>query len=321
MRTSEIPEFDGQFDGNLFTGFVIATVQVTAGVFRLRRVSKDEMATGPQGLPGPTGPIGAIGPEGPEGPAGAGVPAGANTQLQFNDAGVFGGDAGLVYDKIFQNLTVGGTVVGGNLELTVGGAIFLGSLAGIWAPSSGVIRLTDNTATDVNRLNFGGDDASYPAIKRSGVNLNIRLADDSADTNLIVADEAYDAATWNGNFEVPTKNSIRDKMESLTPTAPTFGTVAYAASTAINFDGDDYQEVTLAGNITFTTSNLGAAKSVAVIIIADGSTRTFTFPATWKFVNASGVPASIVANKTAVLSLLSRTGADSGVIAAYAVQP
>lgn len=33
--------------------------------------------------------------------------------------------------------------------------------------------------------------------------------------DLIVPDDAYDATSWNGNNEVPTKNAIRDKIESL----------------------------------------------------------------------------------------------------------
>lgn len=33
--------------------------------------------------------------------------------------------------------------------------------------------------------------------------------------DIIVPDEAYDATAWNGNLEVPTKNAIRDKIESV----------------------------------------------------------------------------------------------------------
>ena len=33
--------------------------------------------------------------------------------------------------------------------------------------------------------------------------------------DVTVPDEAYDATAWNGNMEVPTKNAIRDKIESL----------------------------------------------------------------------------------------------------------
>lgn len=40
---------------------------------------------------------------------GGGTPGGSNTQVQFNDSGAFGGDAGLVYDKTTDTLT-GGTL-------------------------------------------------------------------------------------------------------------------------------------------------------------------------------------------------------------------
>jgi hypothetical protein len=40
-------------------------------------------------------------------PPSGGTPGGSDTQVQFNDAGVFGGDAGLVYDKTTDVLTVG----------------------------------------------------------------------------------------------------------------------------------------------------------------------------------------------------------------------
>lgn len=36
------------------------------------------------------------------------------------------------------------------------------------------------------------------------------------ETDITVPDEAYDATAWNGSLEVPTKNAIRDKIESMT---------------------------------------------------------------------------------------------------------
>jgi hypothetical protein len=55
---------------------------------------------------GPTGPAGATGPPGSA--ATATVPGGANTQLQFNDGGAFGGDATLTWDKTGKVLNFGG---------------------------------------------------------------------------------------------------------------------------------------------------------------------------------------------------------------------
>jgi hypothetical protein len=48
--------------------------------------------------------------------AGGGTPGGSDTQVQFNDSGVFGGDAGLVFNKTTNKLTAGGDV-----ELNDGG--------------------------------------------------------------------------------------------------------------------------------------------------------------------------------------------------------
>lgn len=41
---------------------------------------------------------------------GAATPGGADTQVQFNDGGALGGDAGLAYDKTTDKLTVGGDI-------------------------------------------------------------------------------------------------------------------------------------------------------------------------------------------------------------------
>ncbi len=49
--------------------------------------------------------ISAPGPQGPPGSGGGGTPGGLNTQVQFNDAGSFGGDAGLTYAKSTDTLT------------------------------------------------------------------------------------------------------------------------------------------------------------------------------------------------------------------------
>ena len=55
---------------------------------------------------------------------GAGTPGGSNTQVQFNDSSAFGGDAGLVYDKTTDILTVGDRIV----TNTVYGATGYGAL-------------------------------------------------------------------------------------------------------------------------------------------------------------------------------------------------
>jgi len=104
----------------------------------------------------------------------------------------------------------------------------------------------------------------------------------------------------------------RVQINGLTP-------LSYGATTDLNFDsGTDLRSVTLAGDITFTTSNRAAGKSIVLRIIADASVRTFTFPAGWVFVGDK--PASIAASKVGLLVLMCNDANDSGIVAAYSVQ-
>jgi len=99
----------------------------------------------------------------------------------------------------------------------------------------------------------------------------------------------------------------------------TQSSLTYGATTDIDFDLKAFRALALTGNITFTTSHKAAGKTVTLKILADASVRTFTFPA-WIFVGAAA-PASIAANKTAILTLTCFGTADTDIIAAYAVQP
>jgi len=60
-------------------------------------------------------------------------------------------------------------------------------------------------------LKFLGSTNAFPALKRSGTVIQVRLADDSAYSALEVLDEAYGAG-WNGKVEVPTKNAVYDEF-------------------------------------------------------------------------------------------------------------
>jgi len=62
--------------------------------------------------------ITAPGPQGPPGSGGGGTPGGTNTQVQFNDSGSFGGDAGLTYNKTTDTLSATNLNVSGLSTLT-----------------------------------------------------------------------------------------------------------------------------------------------------------------------------------------------------------
>jgi hypothetical protein len=73
--------------------------------------------------------------------AGGGTPGGSDTQVQFNDSGAFGGDAGLVFNKTTNKLTAGGDV-----ELNDGGT-YTTTLQTVTATAARTISFPDATGT------------------------------------------------------------------------------------------------------------------------------------------------------------------------------
>jgi hypothetical protein len=91
------------------------------------------------------------------GGSGNGVPGGANTQVQFNDEGNFGGDAGFTYNSINNILSVSGNIVSNN---------FIGSgnitIASINANGNVNFTSAPNvTLGTVSNIHIGGGVAGY----------------------------------------------------------------------------------------------------------------------------------------------------------------
>jgi hypothetical protein len=102
--------------------------------------------------------------------------------------------------------------------------------------------------------------------------------------------------------------------------------VSYSETIDINFTADTGKMLvigTLAGNLTFTFSNVVQGKMVNVDILCDSTQRNLTFPAGAKFLG--GKPSSIAASKAAHISFTvtrspSSSTDDSAVRIAYGVQ-
>ena len=94
--------------------------------------------------------------------------------------------------------------------------------------------------------------------------------------------------------------------------------LTYAATVDLDFTGNSYRTLALTGNVTFTSSNRAAGRTVTVKIAADASARTLTFPAGWKFVGSK--PTDIAASKTGILTVTCFGSADTDAVAAYAVE-
>jgi hypothetical protein len=95
-------------------------------------------------------------------------------------------------------------------------------------------------------------------------------------------------------------------------------TLTYAASVAVDFATAEDKTITLSGNMTLTSAGLAAGREVSLRIIADGSTRSLSFPSGWTFIGSE--PTDIAANKTGVLSLKSYGSTDADIVAAWAVE-
>ncbi len=85
----------------------------------------DPGPAGTQGIPGVKGDTGNPGPQGPPGPPGN--TAGANMQITFNDGGIPGADAELIYEKGGNRLSIGSSTINTSAALeitsTTGGLI------------------------------------------------------------------------------------------------------------------------------------------------------------------------------------------------------
>ena len=93
----------------------------------------------------------------------------------------------------------------------------------------------------------------------------------------------------------------------------------YAPSVNLDFNGVAHKRLDLTGNLSLTTTNMDVGKSFLLRIAADGTNRTLSFPVGWKWVGGA-MPASILANKTALLQLRCFGTGDADVVAQWAVQ-
>ena len=97
-------------------------------------------------------------------------------------------------------------------------------------------------------------------------------------------------------------------------------TITYGATVDLDMASRNggYFTISLTGNLTFTTSNRAAGRTVTLRLVCDTTQRTLTVPAGWVFI--ANKPANIAASKTAILSLSFFGTADSDCVAAYGVQ-
>ena len=96
--------------------------------------------------------------------------------------------------------------------------------------------------------------------------------------------------------------------------------VIYAASVNLDFNGVAHKRLDLTGNLSLTATTMDYGKSLLRRLAAGGSTRTLSFPAGWRWVGGTA-PASLAANKLALLKLQCFGTGESDVVAQWVVEP
>lgn len=100
---------------------------------------------------------------------------------------------------------------------------------------------------------------------------------------------------------------------------PAQSALTYAGTTDVPLNSATTLTLALTGNVTLTTSARAAGRRIAVVIAADASIRTLTFPA-WKFLGGVA-PTVIAASKTGLLELFSTGTTDAAILARWTVEP
>jgi hypothetical protein len=111
----------------------------------------------------------------------------------------------------------------------------------------------------------------------------VEKAGDTMTGDLIVPDEAYDATSWNGSLEVPTKNAIRDKIETmgggvtLEDVYDALGNSVLVAGNNIDITHDDGLDTITIAVETLTLADVSdVTASTAEVNVLDGIPATLT---------------------------------------------
>jgi hypothetical protein len=174
---------------------------------------------------------------------GSGTPGGSDTEIQYNDGGAFGGIPTLTYDKVGDSLLCAASgsasVYGGtSAALGIGSddtrIEFTGSTVDFYVDTDNAFNLVEYNAGKkaiVSVASIASTDKTFTLPNNSGT-FALLEAGQTFTADILVPDEAYDASGWNGSFEVPTKNAIRDKIESMSASGGITRTIVSTSGSA-----------------------------------------------------------------------------------------
>ena len=138
----------------------------------------------------------------------------------------------------------GGLTLAGSATIGASSNIAFNGRSLIFSPSNGNILLTNNSSNDFGLLVLGDDTSSFPALKRSTTDLEVKLGDDSGYTKISSSALRLYGAT-SGNILISVPATITSYNLVLPSAAP--GGNVYALT--VNMDGTS-QYTALTGGVT-----------------------------------------------------------------------
>jgi hypothetical protein len=141
---------------------------------------------------------------GGNGGGGNGSPGGANTQVQFNNAGNFGGDAGFTYNSVTNVLSVSGNIIANNFtgsgNITIDTIFANSNITADFFIGNGS-QLTGITATSANFANFAGrvTNSAQPNITSVGTLTTLSVSG-NVTANYFLGNGAFLTGIANSNY-------------------------------------------------------------------------------------------------------------------------
>jgi hypothetical protein len=207
---------------------------------------------------------------------GSGTPAGSDTQVQFNDNGSFGGDAGLTYNKTTDALTLAGALAAGATTITSTSANALA--VGANGTTNPVLKVNASTASVATGISITGAAAASRAalaVVSSGTDEGLSLDAKGAGTIRL-------GATSTGAVEF-SRNAVPTSSDgaALGTSALMWSDLFLASGAVINFNN---------GDVTMTHS--------ANTLAFGGAASGYTFDANETITSTSASALAVGANGT-----------------------
>lgn len=182
--------------------------------------------------------------------------------------------------------TAPGTILLSNSFVTVSPLLGLAATSGgvttltIYAPSNGILRISNASQTDFSLLRLGGDTSSFPAIKRQGTGLDIRLADDSSYSTLTMSSATMTTGTITASTPAlsiaQTWNNVATTFDAISVNVTNTASASTSNLIRLAIGGVDQFRVFRDGNGAVISGSSGqftlaaSATSVAYISTANG---------------------------------------------------